>query len=208
MYFAIFCWHLLIIAYCTMVNEILICYLWKKHIELVPYHATKISRKTQKHLLFPLIAKLVCFSCVFCVRLREMSQKIKRKGVIRTQDLSILNDLQKKRKFRRILTLLTNKKESVVLGSFTFESSTTNLRHMLGLYVNLRNTRKKLLFFPGHKERVLSVSFTFVVNSPVVNYLINSMWMLQSCRSRLCRVSTVFRSWLKDQGSKQLPNEV
>ncbi len=68
------------------------------------------------------------------------------------------NDLQKKRKFRRTLYLLTNKKESVVLGSFTFESSTMNLRHMLGPYVSSRNTRKKLLFLPGHKERVLSVS--------------------------------------------------
>ncbi len=37
---------------------------------IVPYRATKISRKTQKHLFFPLIAKLVCFSCVFCVRLK------------------------------------------------------------------------------------------------------------------------------------------
>ncbi len=36
-------------------------HLWKKQIELVPYRATKISRKTQKHLFFPLIAKLVCF---------------------------------------------------------------------------------------------------------------------------------------------------
>ncbi len=82
----------------------------------------------------------------------------------RTHDLHIVdwdtNDLQKKRKFRRTLYLLTNKKEWVVLGSFTFESPTTNLRHMLGLYVSLRNTRKKLLFLPGHKERVLSVSFT------------------------------------------------
>ncbi len=49
-----------------------------------------------------------------------------------------------------------------MLGSFTFESSTTNLRHMLGLYVGLRNTRKKLLFLPGHKERVLSVSFASI----------------------------------------------
>ncbi len=58
----------------------------------------------------------------------------------------IPNDLQKKKKFRWTY-LLTNKKESVVLGSFTFESSTTNFRHMLGLYVSLRNTRKKLLFY-------------------------------------------------------------
>ncbi len=44
----------------------------KKQIELVPYHATKISRKTQKRLFF-LIAKLVCFSCAT----REISQKDK-----------------------------------------------------------------------------------------------------------------------------------
>ena len=88
--------------------------MWKKQIELVPYRATKISRKTPKHIFFPLIAKLVCFSCVFCVRLREMSQKIQGKRVIH---LSILNeylcdwdtnDLQTKMKFRRTLYLLTN----------------------------------------------------------------------------------------------------
>ncbi len=148
----------------------IIYYMWTKQIELVPYRATKISRKTQKHLFFLLIAKLVCFSCVFCVWLRETSQKIQGKRVTRTRDQSILNeypndwdtnDLQKKRKFRRPLYILTNKKESVVLGSFTFESSTTNIRHMLGQYVSLRNTRKRLLFLPGHKERVLSVSFTY-----------------------------------------------
>ncbi len=141
---------------------VLFDHLWTKQIELVPYRATKISRKTQKHLFFPLIAKLVCFSCVFCVRLREMSQKIHSNSwPIHLKRIPY--DLQKKRKFRQPLYILTNKKESVVLGSFTFESSTTNIRHMLGLYVSLRNTRKRLLFLPGHKERVLSVSFTFDV---------------------------------------------
>ncbi len=53
--------------------------MWTKQIELVPYRATKISRKTQKHIFFPLIAKLVCFSCVFCVRLWEWRKKHKEK---------------------------------------------------------------------------------------------------------------------------------
>ncbi len=155
------------------------CDLWTKQIELVPYRATKISRKTQKHLFFPLIAKLVCFSCVFLCATKGNVAKNTRKGMNRTRDQSLLNeypndwdtnDLRKKRNFRRALYLLTNKKESVVLGSLTFESSTTNLRHMLGLYVSLRNTRKKLLFLPGHKERVLSVSFTFIFSAFGCNF--------------------------------------
>ncbi len=166
--------------------------MWTKQIEqieLVPYRATKISRKTQKHLFFPLIAKLVCFSCVFCVRLRETSQKIQGKRVIRTQDLSILNeytsdwdtnDLQTKMKFRRTLYLLTNKKESVVLGFFTFESSTTNLRHMLGLYVSLRNTRKKLLFY-------LVIRNEFYLFRSQINNL-----------SLVCNVGTVESIWKQE----------
>ncbi len=34
-----------------------------------------------------------------------------------------------------------------MLGSFTFESSMTNLPHMLGLYISLRKTREKLFFY-------------------------------------------------------------
>ncbi len=141
-------------------------------------------------------------TCVFFVRFlcatREMSQKIQGKWVTRTRDQSILNeypndwdtnDLRKKRKFRRTLYLLTNKNESVVLGSFTFESSTTNLRHMLGLYVSLRNTRKKLPFLPGHKERVLSVSFTYI-------HWYNSLLEKLTINLILSMMDKIIKEWL------------
>ncbi len=106
---------------------------WNCAIELVPYHLTKNSRKTQKHLLSH---KTSVFR-VFCVGTRETSQntsnsrplRLKRieypnykntKEMIRTQDLSIFitNYREEGNLDPRTFFLLTNTKGSVVKDDY------------------------------------------------------------------------------------------
>ncbi len=133
-----------------------------------------------KNTFFPLSAKLVFFVCFFVWTKGNVAKNTRKKSDSNSRPLHLLriperltHDLQKKRKLRRTLYLLPNKKESAVLGSFTFESLATNLRHMLGLYVGLRNTRKKLLFLPGHNElSYLFRSHLFTVFAFLIVFLV------------------------------------
>ncbi len=81
-------------------------------------------------------------------------------------------------------------------GSFTFESSTTSLPHMLGLNVSACEIREKSSFLPGQKERVLFVSFTIVRWWGIQDHLD------QACRSH-CFSSThlMILKWQHDRSS-------
>ncbi len=70
-------------------TETLFIIVWKKQIELVPYHATKISKNT-KTPFFPPNRK-TCVFRVFFVCDWEMSQKKQREKEW-FEDLSILNE--------------------------------------------------------------------------------------------------------------------